>query len=138
MVEVQVKRHVVEGIFRLTQSSRRKTSSISQRARNCRKLRYYRTMSEKTPQPAASMSLAPRPSEVKVETWDALASELFVNSHNTKLDRHGSPYAFRGQGGDFPPTPGIMRLEHYPESGKPDRAATLREFQEICTPDGAP
>jgi FRG domain len=71
-------------------------------------------MNENTTQPAASMSLAPVNEVKKVETWDVLASELFVDSHNTKLDRHRSPYAFRGQGGDFPLTPGVMRLKHDP------------------------
>jgi hypothetical protein len=51
---------------------------------------------------------------VKVKTWNVLASTLFLDSHNKKLDRHRSPYAFRGQGGDFPLTPSVMRLKHDP------------------------
>jgi len=61
------------------------------------------------------MPLALQPNEPKkVETWEVLASELFADSHNTTLDRHRSPYAFRGQGADFPLTPGVMRLKHHP------------------------
>jgi len=58
--------------------------------------------------------LAPRPNEVKVKTWNVLASTLFLDSHNKKLDRHRSLYAFRGQGGDVALTPNVMRLKHDP------------------------
>jgi FRG domain len=69
-------------------------------------------MSEKGVESPPEATKVPLVNELVVETWDSLAQEIFADSLNPKLDRHRSPYAFRGQGGDYPLTPGVMRLQH--------------------------
>lgn len=69
-------------------------------------------MSEKGVESAPEATEVPLVNELVVETWESLAQEIFADSLNPKLDRHRSPYAFRGQGGDYPLTPGVMRLQH--------------------------
>lgn len=49
---------------------------------------------------------------VRVSSWNALLKEAHADSLDRKLQRHRSPFAFRGMCGDWPLSTSLQRLNH--------------------------
>jgi hypothetical protein len=50
-----------------------------------------------------------------IKNWNDLVREVFEDSYIPEIQRYRSPYAFRGQSGDYPLMSSLMRLGHSPE-----------------------
>lgn len=70
--------------------------------------------------------------EVRPTSWSALVEELFDDSFDAKLERHRSPFVFRGTTVDWPLTPSLHRMGH-PQSLVPKiEKALLRSFKKYA------
>jgi hypothetical protein len=67
-----------------------------------------------------------------VKTWRGLAHELFGDSFDKSLQRHRSPYVFRGLPSDYPLLTSLDRLNHTPDKVRMIERALFRSFRKYA------
>jgi FRG domain-containing protein len=76
--------------------------------------------------------------EKTASSWKDLANELFDDSYDESLQRHRSPYVFRGLPAEYPLLTSLDRLNHDPNTvGKIERAL-FRSFRKYAYSEVAP
>ena len=69
---------------------------------------------------------------IRVSSWNALLKVTHADSFNSSLQRHRSPFAFRGMCGDWPLSTSIQRLNHAPEVLPHIERAMFRNFKKYA------
>jgi hypothetical protein len=70
--------------------------------------------------------------EVRPQSWTELVEELFGDSFDANLERHRSPYVFRGTTEDWPLTPSLHRMQHAAKLVPNIEKALLRSFKKYA------
>lgn len=72
---------------------------------------------------------------IVAESWEHLIAELYRDDHVTELDRHRSPFVFRGLVRDYPLVPSLSRLGHPPDVVRRIERYLLKNFQRYAHQD---
>lgn len=74
----------------------------------------------------------------KIRSWQQLANEVFAGSFNRTLNRHRSPYVFRGLSSDYPLLTSLDRLGQPTNKVRMIEAALFRSFRKYAYQDVQP